>query len=186
MCKLQLDPHIERRKPTKVLLSWNGKLDIKVDKLIVSESCQYLRALLLGDFSEKEQERIEIFIDVPCDVFESALIFAEHKILPPFAKIPFYLNLLELASMWCFDKLRDEIEIILIGNIDMQTICDIHSAANIWNLPVLQNECEYYEFLAERNAQPIYRYWPIGKEPQECPINARTTIRSFSTGRIKG
>lgn len=169
----------ERLKPTKVLLSWNGKLDVKVDRYIVSESCQYLKALLLGKFAERCQERIEIFIDIPYDVFESALLYAENRILEPFAKVSFYLDLLELASMWCFDKLRDDIESTLICNINMQTVCDIHTAANVWGLPILQSECEYYEFLAERNAQPIYRYWPIGLEPDEGIAQARTTIRRF-------
>lgn len=160
------------------MLSLNGELTVKVDKFLVSENCSYLKALLLSDFMEKDKEEVDIHIDIPYEVFEAALMFAEKKHIDRFAHFSFHLKLLDLADMWCFDSLRDALEDILLENITISSVIELHTAANIYKMEELKKHCLKFESLVEREEDPIYRYMPI--DPEDLPEDKNGKPKTIS------
>lgn len=129
----------------QAVLSWNGERTVVIDRSLISDSCRYLKSLMEYDFIERTKDCIEILIDVPFEVFKFALEFAQSI---PYdyedQTMEFWLGALELASMWLYDKLMEEVEIILIDKISIYHTADILTAANIFDLKELQKHCRRY------------------------------------------
>lgn len=160
-----------------VTLSYNGEHDMVVNREKLANSCHYFRKLLSGEYIERNQDRIEIFLEglVPLDIFQDVINYADKGILDRRRPIKYYVRMLKLAHIWIYDTLMDDIQIHLINKIDMDTIVRIHTAANLLDLKRLQRECLRFERIVDRNPGSVIRFWRF--DPPEQPPLYRTSSR---------
>jgi len=132
----------------KLVIVYNGKKDIEVMRDKIGESCFYFKTLLNGDFKESCQSRIDIKLnDFSFEAFQGVVNFANGGTFTvPEASIGVYVEMIQLAALWLYDELVENLESYLIDNVTIDSLVNVHTLANVLKLDRLKAKCSRIEY----------------------------------------
>lgn len=127
-----------------VTLVYNGKKEIRANRSKLSQSCFYFQTLLAGPYKEKEQSRINIFLekDFSFEALKYVVKYAVDKeFLRDERKYKLHIEMIQLAQFLMFDELMKVIESHLSTIISLKNLHELHTLANLLELKSLRKEC---------------------------------------------
>lgn len=133
----------------RVLFVYNNEAEIEADRdRIANSECFFLSKLIDGPFREATQSRIHIYLNdhIKFDVFAAIIRFADKRQFDrSVPELDFYLKMIQLANIWLYKELIQIIENHLINFIEIGTVSNLHTLANILKLEKLTKTCIQFE-----------------------------------------
>ncbi|TKR66668.1 hypothetical protein L596_022928 [Steinernema carpocapsae] len=150
-------------------------------KVIMASRSEYFRALLFGGMRESTEAEIELH-DTPVDAFRLLLRYTyTGNISLSQTKESLVLDVLGLAHQYGYAELEKAISDYLQATVDIQNVCTVLAAANLYSLRNLQNCCFDY---ADMRAEEVLKTEAFRRLPVD-PVELLLQRDSFCAPEIK-
>lgn len=154
-----------------VLMVYNGSKEIEASRSNLANSCSYFKCLLDGQFREASQSRVDIQLDeddFSYEIFEALVKFANSRyFIRDDSRLSYYMDLIQLANLWCYDELVKVCESYLISIVSIDSLVHIRTLSNILNLSRLKRKCIEMQNLLDRFEEFTLPY-------PRCPVEGHS------------
>lgn len=148
-------PRNSKDSDTITIIYDDGPLHLQARRAKIAESCPYFNALLSGHFRESKQSEVRIHLSQDGYSFgslETIVRFAnEDGYLDRTREVSQYVNAIQLADLWLYDRLVDELELFLTSKVNLDNVVTIHNLALTLHLSRLEFKCRNLEVTIDKD-----------------------------------
>jgi len=113
---------------------------IPLHKIVLCSQSDYMKALLLGSFSESQKSQVEINEENP----DSFMVFLESFYKDQVERDKNLLELLILSDKYLFYELKNYLQVLLDDKLQIKNACEVLDVSDTYNAPILKKSCLRY------------------------------------------
>lgn len=174
---MEIDDARSKDKMVTLILNGDSSKKVVVNREKAARSCSYLDRLLTSGFREATQDQIEIHLNenYSYECFKAVLEYAIEKNAITTDNFQLAFEMIQLAKIWLYDELADEIEALLLRSVNSRTAHSFLLLALQLNLESLRQKVEDFTEETESKLGNTFRKW--GRCPAHMEVDGfgRTT-----------